>query len=65
MTNVIKRYRLLIIVMGLLMLAGLIWLIASRQNFNRIPSRGVLVYKGCFCPGLIETEDSCDAKKLH
>ena len=48
MTNVIQRCRLLIVALGLLMLAGLIWLIASRQNLNRIPSRGVLVYKDCF-----------------
>ena len=44
MAEIIQRYRMLIIAIGLLMLAGLIWLIASRQNLNRIPSRGVLVY---------------------
>ena len=43
MTEVLRRYRTVIIVVSLLLFALLMWLFLSRQNVSKIPSRGVFV----------------------
>lgn len=49
MTEVLRRYRALIIAVSLLLFALLMWIFLSRQNTVKIPTRGVFV--------------SCDAVK--
>jgi len=43
MTEILQRYRIAIIIAGLLFLITLVWFIVSRQNLSKIPSRGVFV----------------------
>lgn len=43
MTEVLRRYRTVIIVISLLLFALLMWLFISRQNTVKVPTRGVFV----------------------
>lgn len=43
MTEVLRRFKALIIIVSLLIFALLMWLFISRQNAVKIPSRGVFV----------------------
>lgn len=43
MTEVFTKYRVVLIILAVLMLAVLIWLFFLRQDFGRIPLRGVFV----------------------
>ncbi len=43
MTEVLRRYRTLIIAVSLLLFALLMWIFLSRQNTVKIPTRGVFV----------------------
>jgi len=43
MTEVLHRYRIIILVLSLAMLFTIAWLIFSKQNAHKIPSRGVFV----------------------
>lgn len=45
MSEVLHRYRLVIITLSLLLCAILLWLLLSRQETAKIPSRGVFVVK--------------------
>lgn len=43
MTEVLRKYRTLIIVVSLLIFALLMWIFILKQNTVKIPSRGVFV----------------------
>jgi len=43
MTEVLHRYRIIILVLSLLILFAIAWLVFSKQNMRKIPSRGVFV----------------------
>lgn len=43
MSEVLHRYRLVIITLSLLLFAILLWVLLSRQETSKIPSRGVFV----------------------
>lgn len=43
MSEILHRYRLVIIAFSLIVLALIIWLITSRQHVNKIPSRGIFI----------------------
>lgn len=44
MSEVLRRHKVLIILLSLLLFAVLIWLLLSRQDVGKLPSRGVFVY---------------------
>lgn len=46
MTEVLKRYRTVIIIISLLLFALLMWIFISKQNAMKIPTRGVFVING-------------------
>jgi len=43
MTGVFQRYRVVILVLSVVMLAAITWLVLSKQNTHKIPSRGVFI----------------------
>ena len=43
MTEVIQRYRLILLALGLVLIAVLVWVFVSKQKSNELPSRGVFV----------------------
>lgn len=43
MTGILQRYRLVMIILGLIALALIIWFIVSRQEIDKIPSRGTFI----------------------
>lgn len=43
MSEVLHRYRLVIITLALLLFAAVLWLLLSRQETAKIPSKGVFV----------------------
>lgn len=43
MTGILQRYRIILIVISLVLLGILAWVVLSKQNVNKIPSRGVFV----------------------
>lgn len=43
MAEVLQKFRFVLILLGFLLLALILWLIISRQNAHKIPSRGVFV----------------------
>ena len=43
MSEVLHRYRLVIITLSLLLFAILVWMLLSRQETVKVPSRGVFV----------------------
>jgi hypothetical protein len=46
MTHVLRRYKVMVVIFCLLILAVIIGLIVSRENSKKIPSRGVFVMNG-------------------
>lgn len=59
MIAVIQRYKPVLIVIALIMAAILAWLIISRQNSNKIPSRGVFVMER-----MIDNGKGIDEKRI-
>lgn len=50
MSEVLHKYRLVIITLSLLIFAILLWLMLSRQETAKVPSRGVFVVESAdFC----------------
>jgi len=43
MAEILQRHRIIVIAIGFIMIAALVWLFISRHNANKIPSRGVFV----------------------
>jgi lipopolysaccharide export system protein LptC len=45
LTQIIIKYRFLIIILGLIILTALLWLLMLKNDMEKIPSRGVFVMK--------------------
>ncbi|HHW49421.1 MAG TPA: hypothetical protein GXX14_12515 [Clostridiaceae bacterium] len=43
MTEVFQKYRIIILVLSLIMLAAITWLVFSKQNTHKVPTRGVFI----------------------
>lgn len=43
MVEVLQRYKIILVVLGIITIAMLVWFIMIRQNTDKIPSRGVFV----------------------
>ncbi|HHV60608.1 MAG TPA: hypothetical protein GXX49_10055 [Clostridiaceae bacterium] len=56
MTVIFKKYKLIILVVCLLIIAFTAWLIAERVVSNKIPSRGVFVNEDCMEQSAIANE---------
>lgn len=44
MTGVYRRYKTILIILGIIALVAVTWVILARPKPNKIPSRGVFVY---------------------
>lgn len=55
MSEVLRRYKLFVLIVGLLFLIAvfLLWMIISKQHVSRIPSRGVFVISGLSSIGMV------------
>ena len=43
MAEIFQKYRMILIIFIVIIVTGLVFLMISRQNLNKIPSRGVFV----------------------
>jgi Na+-transporting methylmalonyl-CoA/oxaloacetate decarboxylase gamma subunit len=44
MVSILKKYGILMVFLTIIILAYLIWVIISKQNIDKIPSRGFFVW---------------------
>jgi hypothetical protein len=43
MSEVMQKYRLIILALALILIAALIWMFMAKQESDKVPSRGVFV----------------------